>query len=123
MTELEVTTRVSGINSNCGGFFFLFDFINRNMTMNTYFVKMLLKSILKMSYNTFIHLQGWIQLLKEVSEKIVSLPMHQARFGATFQCPHSHIFCAFLSPFWPMISYGVSNHLFQVKYEINFFKL
>ena len=53
MTELEVTTRVSGINSNCGWFFLLFDFINRNMTMNTYFVKMLLKSILKMSYNTF----------------------------------------------------------------------
>ena len=31
----------------------MFFFINRNMTINTYFVKMLLKAILKMSYNTY----------------------------------------------------------------------
>ena len=64
------------------------------MTINTYFVKILLKTVLKMSYNTYT---GVHQLFKERSEQNVSLVMHQ-RFGATFQCPHSHIFCAFLSP-------------------------
>ena len=45
-----VTGRVTGSNYNCNVFFF---FINRNMTINTYFVKMLLKTILKMSCNTY----------------------------------------------------------------------
>ena len=49
MTKIEVTTRITSINYNHNGFFF----INRNMTINTYFVKMLLKAILKMSYNTY----------------------------------------------------------------------
>ena len=48
--KTEVTTRVTGINYNCNVFFF---FINRNITINTYFIKMLL---------------GWIELLKEISE-------------------------------------------------------
>ena len=34
---------------------------------------------------------------EEVSEQNVSLVMSLKRFGATFQCPHSHPFCAFLS--------------------------
>ena len=33
--------------------FFLVFFINRNMTINTYFVKLPLKTILNMSYNTY----------------------------------------------------------------------
>ena len=47
----EVTTRVTGINYNCNVFFSFF--INRNIIINTYFMKMLLKTILKMSYNTY----------------------------------------------------------------------
>ena len=50
MTKIEVTSIVAGINYYCNVVFF---FINRNMTINTYFVKMLLKTILKMSYNTY----------------------------------------------------------------------
>ena len=49
MTKIEVTSIVAGINYNCNVFFF----INRNMTINTYFVKMLLKTILKMYCNTY----------------------------------------------------------------------
>ena len=44
---------------------------------------MILKVVLKMSYNTS---QVWIQILKEVSEQNVSLVLCQRRFGATFQC-------------------------------------
>ena len=62
MTKIEVTIRVTGINYNHN--FFLF-FTNRSMAINTYFVKMLLKTILEMSYNTDT---GVVQLLKEVSE-------------------------------------------------------
>ena len=50
MTKIEVTTVNDGISYNYNVFFF---FINRNITINTYFVKMLLKAILKMSYNTY----------------------------------------------------------------------
>ena len=50
MTKIKVTTRVTGINYN-HNFFSLFT--NRNMTINTYVVKMLLKTILGMSYNTY----------------------------------------------------------------------
>ena len=39
-----------------------------------------------------------MQLLKEVSEQNVSLAMRRRRFRAMSQCPHSHPFCAFLSP-------------------------
>ena len=77
MAKIEVTTRVTGINYTATFFSF---FINRNITINTYFIKMLLKTIL------IIHTQEWTQLLKEVSEQNVSLAMRQRRFGATFQC-------------------------------------
>ena len=50
MAKIEVTIRVSDINYNCNYFFF---FINRKITINTYFKKILLKAILKMSYNTY----------------------------------------------------------------------
>ena len=51
MTKIEVTTRIPGMNYNRNVFFPFF--INRNMTIYIYFVKMLLKTILKMSYNTY----------------------------------------------------------------------
>ena len=50
MTKTEVTTRVTGINYNCNGFCF---FMSRKMTINTYFEKILLKTVVKMSYNTY----------------------------------------------------------------------
>ena len=55
---------------------------------------MLSKTIEKMSYNTYTEVDT---AFEEVSEQNVSLVMSQKRFGATFQCPHSHPFCAFLS--------------------------
>ena len=72
MAKIEVTTRVTDINYNC----------NEYQTINTYFMKMLLKTILKMSYNTYT---GVDKLLKEVSEQNVALVMRQRRFGAIFQ--------------------------------------
>ena len=52
MTKIEVTTRVTDINYNCN--VLLSFFINKNVTINTYFVKKLLKTILGMPYNTYI---------------------------------------------------------------------
>ena len=50
---------------------------------------MLSKTIEKMSYNTYTEVDT---AFEEVSEQNVSLVMSQKRFGATFQCPHSHPF-------------------------------
>ena len=47
-----------------------------------------------MSYNTYTEVYT---AFEEVSEQNVSHVMSQKGFGATFQCPHSHPFCAFLS--------------------------
>ena len=44
---------------------------------------MILKAILKMSYNTYT---GVDTAFSEVSEQNVLLVMCQRRFGATFQC-------------------------------------
>ena len=50
---------------------------------------MLSKTIEKMSYNTYTEVDT---AFEEVSEQNVSLVMSQKKFGATFQCPHSHPF-------------------------------
>ena len=49
MTAIEVTTRVTGINHNCNVISFSYQYI----TINTSFLKMLLKTILKMAYNIY----------------------------------------------------------------------
>ena len=63
------------------------------MTINAYLLyKNPIKTILKMSYNTYT---GVDTALKEVSKKIFQL---SCLFGAASNVTHSHPFCAFLSP-------------------------
>ena len=40
-----------------------------------------------------------VDLISAMNIVNASLAIHQTRLGGTFQCPHSHIFSAFLSPF------------------------
>ena len=72
MIKIEVTTIVTGLNYNWNVFFFSF-FINRNITINAYLLyKNPIKTILKMSYNTYT---GVDTALKEVSKQNLSVVM------------------------------------------------